>query len=400
LADTCLLITIGLLQFRQNHSDQAIVTLTQAYRANVSPARTEQRVLAAAALSSAMRETGDYSQALALNKEVIEWETAQDATLSLSVSHFLRGSTLFAMGKHPDAIDEFSASRVLSARVADHQGIAFADVNTCEALIKLGRIGDAHRHCADALPVFLSAHSTDMVKQTRGLLAQIDLIRGNARRARATLDEVLDKRGSDIGARRVASVYQLRAQADAVLHDYSAAYADLSEYVRRYVAANDVERTRQSAALRAHFEMDRQIERNASLQQDLEMSKARSARQTELLRWMWLGVGTGALVIGLLVYILIANVRHRRQLLQFARRDELTGLPNRRYTSELASAQLSASRAAGDRNLAYMASTPDGTSSTWRRGSSQQKARLTELSGERCNIPKISKQIKTQISIT
>ena len=46
------------------------------------------------------------------------------------------------------------------------------------------------------------------------------------------------------------------------------------------------------------------------------------------------------LVIVLLTYILIANLRHRRELVRLARQDGLTALPNRRRTAELATAAL------------------------------------------------------------
>src|ERR1700754_4485229 len=39
IADSCLLTTLGMLQFRQDRADLAIATLSQAYRASDSPAR-------------------------------------------------------------------------------------------------------------------------------------------------------------------------------------------------------------------------------------------------------------------------------------------------------------------------------------------------------------------------
>ena len=46
-ADTCLLITRGLLEHRQDREDLAIVTLTQAYRASIAPAVTEPHIMSA-----------------------------------------------------------------------------------------------------------------------------------------------------------------------------------------------------------------------------------------------------------------------------------------------------------------------------------------------------------------
>ena len=68
--DICLQITLGRLQYRRGRADLALLTLTQAYRASLTLAAAEPRVVAAAALSPVMRVVGDFAQALALNQEV------------------------------------------------------------------------------------------------------------------------------------------------------------------------------------------------------------------------------------------------------------------------------------------------------------------------------------------
>lgn len=145
--------------------------------------------------------------------------------------------------------------------------------------------------------------------------------------------------------RRVAPVYEMRARANAALHDYRAAYADLEEYVRRYVEVNDAERTKQTAALRARFETDREIERNISLQRELALGNERLQRQQERLRWTLIAVAAGGFVIALLTYILVISLRHRRQLSRLASQDSLTGLCNRRRSVELATQALAVANA-------------------------------------------------------
>ncbi len=89
-ADICLLITLGRLQFRQDHAVQAVTNLMQAYRASMKPKLTEQRVVAASALSTVLRSVGDYPQALVLNQEVVDWDSVHGASLDLSISRYLR----------------------------------------------------------------------------------------------------------------------------------------------------------------------------------------------------------------------------------------------------------------------------------------------------------------------
>jgi diguanylate cyclase (GGDEF)-like protein len=340
LADTCLLITRGLLQYRQDRADLAIGSLTQAYYASTAPEFAVPRIISASVLSSVMRSTGDYAQALALNQEVIDWDTQQGATLSLSVNRFLRGKILNLMKQYAGAIEEFTEARKLSVQLHDAQGVAYADLLDCTARIELDQLDRAAAACNSALRTFTVAHSADEMKETEGLLARIELAKGHAEKALNTWNAVLDHEGADLLPSRVASLYQWRARANAALHNYRDAYADLTEYARRYAAANDAERTKAAAALRARFDTDREIERNALLKRELDVSREQSQRQAQALRWNAIVVTSGVLVIALLIYFLVVNRRYRQQLVKLASQDGLTGLPNRRRTAELATAAL------------------------------------------------------------
>ena len=346
VADTCLLITRGLLQYRQDRADLAINSLTQAYRASTAPDFAAPRIMAAGVLSTAMRSAGDYPQALALNQEVIEEDARRGATLSLSVDRFLRGKILNLMGQYKAAIAEFTEARKLSVQVNDVQGVAFADLFDCTARIELGQFSLAATECNSALRAFAAAHSVDEVKETQGLLARIDLANGHAEKALNTLNEVLDQSGADLLPSRVPSIYQSRARANADLRNFREAYADLSEYARLYAAANDAERAQAAAAMRARFETDREIERNALLKHELEVSRDQAERQARELRWNAIVVTSGVIVIALLIYFLVINRRYRQQLVKLASLDGLTGLPNRRRTAELATAALADATAA------------------------------------------------------
>jgi diguanylate cyclase (GGDEF)-like protein len=336
LADICLLIGRGLLQYREDRDDLAIGSLTQAYRSSTSPAFAEPHVLAAGVLATVLRGMGDYPQALALNQEAIDFDTAQHAPLALSVDRFLRGRIFILMQKYPQAIDEFDDARKLSSLLNDTQGVAFADVRVCEARIELGQLIKARAACENALFTFIATRFSDEVKETEALLARIDLAEGHPEKALATLNEVLDHSGTDVLPMRVASLYQWRARTNAALHNYRDAYNDLAEYNRRYVSTNDAERTKQAVALRARFETDREIERNALLKRELDVSHEQSQRQAQQLRWNAIAAVSGILVIALLIYFLVTNLRFRQQLVRLASQDGLTGLPNRRRTAELA----------------------------------------------------------------
>jgi diguanylate cyclase (GGDEF)-like protein len=340
IADICLTITLGGLQHRQNRDDLAVITLTHVYRASAKRGLAQQRVQAAGMLANVLSSLGDLPQALEMNQEQIDWDTAHEAWLDLSVARYLRGQIYKVMHDYAAAVKEFTEARRLSILLSDRQGVGFADLRICHAQIELQQWTAARQQCRSALEIFTASQSIDVMKEAQALLAQIDLNEGRAREALVALDSVLDKSGADLPPRRVAMVYRLRAQANAALKRHDKAYADLEEYLRHFVEVNDAERTQQSAALRARFETDREIERNASLQRELELGQERWQRQRELLRWTIIGVVAGVFVIVLLTYILIISMRHRRQLSRLASRDALTGVLNRRRVVELATRAL------------------------------------------------------------
>src|SRR3954468_24940632 len=196
-ADICLLITLGTLQFREDRADLAVPTLTHAYRASDAAGHIEQRMLAASALSTVMRDLGDYRQALALNSEVIEWNASHGETLTLSVSRYLRGVILIEMHEYAAAVLALANARALSVSIGDQQGVAFSDMRICEVQIEQDELAAARRRCDNALAIFEAAGTIDVVKQTRSLLAHIDLAEGHADIALATLDGLLANDATD-----------------------------------------------------------------------------------------------------------------------------------------------------------------------------------------------------------
>jgi diguanylate cyclase (GGDEF)-like protein len=203
----------------------------------------------------------------------------------------------------------------------------------CEVQTELGKFAAARASCNSALATFTASQTIDVAKQTRSRLAQIYLAEGNAARALSMLNSILADGAADMPPRNVPPLFALRARANAARGNFAAAYSDLDEYTKRYIAANETRRVRQIAGMRARFETDRQIERNSDLQQELQVSKR---REVELQRRTWIAIVAGALVIGLLTAMLSGARRHRRQLSALATLDALTQLPNRRHTADLA----------------------------------------------------------------
>lgn len=347
LSGLCLEIALGNLEDRAGEIALATRTDTQAYRDSEAPERAEAHAEAAIELSAVLRHTGDIREALTLVRESIRWDEAHDDALALSVATYVEGEILEVMREFQAAIPLFQRARGISVSLGDRQGVAFADMRICQSLIELGHYRAARPRCARAARTFAASNSTDVLKETQDYLANIDLREGHAQQALDILDHVLDHDGTDMAPSMAITAYQERARADAATHDYSKAYSDLEEYLHRYDAENLARQQRIQATVKERSLAEREIERNAILQHQLELTRERATRQTQTLRWVAVAGTAGVLVIALLIHILITNLRHRRQLLRLAREDNLTGLPNRGYTAALARAALTAAAAQG-----------------------------------------------------
>jgi diguanylate cyclase (GGDEF)-like protein len=345
LSSLCLEIALGTLERRAGENALATRTVTQAYRDSETPARAEAHADAAIELSSALRGVGDFEEALTLVRQKIAWDATHGDAEALSVSTYLEGEDLNAMRAFQAAIASFERARSISVSLEDHQGVAFADMRICQSLIELDRYPAARPLCEDAARVFAASKSADVLKETQEYLAEIDLQGGHARQARGILEHVLDHDGTDMAPEKVGIAYRTRARAYAALHDYRRAYLDLEEYLRRYRALNVARRLRLQQTVKERALAQQEIARNAVLRHQLELTRRRETRQTETLRWVAAAGTAGALVIALLSYILITNLRHRRQLVRLATEDNLTGMPNRGRTLELATAALDAAAA-------------------------------------------------------
>ncbi len=331
----CLLIALGVIEHLAGQTDQASIHLTRAYRMSASPGRDLQRINAAEVLSMVMRDLHDFPQALALNEEVIQWYQA-NSPFRIALARFMRGAILRELGDNETAIQEFALSRQLGVETNDQMGIAYADLMMCGANIDLGALAVARVQCDSALRAFARARSADPMKQALTSLAELDLLQLNPASALSRLDRVLDQQGRDIAPVRLARIHELRAEANRKLGRAEAALADYRVYMERYKLTKDAENAQQAAALRAQFETDREIERNAFLQRELEIKNERLKAQSARMHWMVVSAVAGTGLITLLTYLLVTAGRKRTLLARLAQQDDLTGLPNRRRTLQLA----------------------------------------------------------------
>ncbi len=341
-ADLCLEIAQSALELLQQHPGTAILHASEAYARSVSPSLAEPHAQSTALLSAMLRGTGDFAAASRLIRSKLAWDRARGEDFSYRRDLFLEAEILEDMHRYRRAIAAFRHTRALAAALKYRLGTAFPDVQICRSQIPLGQLAEARRHCGRALPVFLATGPVQMVKETRLLMARIDLAEGRPARARSVIDSVLDHGGSDMLDRDVGPAFLVRSQANAALHRYGEAYSDLLQYQRRYAALREQKLRGLKEELAIRFQLRERTRNNAQLKRELQTTIERARQQRDLLRTIELAGAAGALGTVLLLYILLAAGRHRRRLLHLATRDALTGLPNRGHTAQLAKAALAA----------------------------------------------------------
>jgi diguanylate cyclase (GGDEF)-like protein len=346
-AEACMLIALGRLHLQNDRTDGATAALTRAYRMSAGEERAQQRVLAADALSVVMRDVRDFEQALDLNREVLEWDLHHAATYSLATTRLIRAAILRSMGKHQEAIEELQATRAFSVAIHDDIGVAYDDLLLCQSNIAVKELKSARAQCENALAIFERERSVEGAKRALTSLAEIDLLENQPKSALDRLNRVLDHGGRDVVARWLEQIYELRARAYESLGQPDKALADYKEHMERFKASSEADRASDATAMRIRFETDREIERNAFLERELEARNEKIAAQTERMRWMIAAAITSTIVIVLLAYLLITYKRKKRALARLAQLDDLTQLPNRRRTFELASEAFDSARRAG-----------------------------------------------------
>lgn len=328
IQETCALIGLGLLQHQAVRDDLSTISLTRAYRLSATPERHRQRIHAAKGLMYIARNIGDFDQALSLNQEVLEWDRARGATFELASAYYARGQIERYREDHVAALRDFQASRELRASQDMPQNLAFTDLRMCGSHLALGQLAEARSHCDAALDKLDAAQSPSPRKEAMGLLAAIDLQEGRPGAALTRLEVALEQDGADILPVLVPRLFELRGQAHAALGHYRQAMRDQESFLRLYRSQQQADRNLQAAVLRAQFETDRQLERNAALSRELALNGVR-------LRGMVYAAIAGGAIMLLLAYLLVANRRQARELARLADTDALTGLPNRRRTAEL-----------------------------------------------------------------
>ena len=249
-ANICAMSAIGVLEQNIGHPERATPILLDAYRAAGEAGLAGQSAAIASDFSAALKRSGDIDRALALNTEEIAWTTANRLTYALANALYFRAQMLGLRHDWRGALAASRRERALSVQLHDEQGIGYADMGQCEALLELGEIDAAAAACA-AAEVPFRLDNGKMKGKVTWLEARIALSRHDPAEAIALLDTVLDAAAAATASPIVTEAFGNRAAAHAALGNFKAAYLDLDRQSVRRTAANEAARDRELATMRA-----------------------------------------------------------------------------------------------------------------------------------------------------
>ena len=331
LALGCVLRDRGWLNYRDGNPDQALDDLLRGYALLRRNASREEAMVAAGRLSMAQFSVRDYPQALSLVDETIAFFREQKAPIRLATALDRRSAILKAAGRLDEALIAATEALRIHEGIGDRVGTGLSQMRMCGVEIDRNSLKEAARWC-DRAELTLSQTSGMDDNDYRTLAAlrgRLLLALGKSKEAVAQFDRAIAPGGAQ-PADDIAELYELRSRAHAAVGNYSAAFTDQGEYLRRMREQGTLDRIREVAQLRVQFENDQDKQNIVLLEKDKKLAEERLNSQTRTTQLVAIAGLAGLITAFFLGYALLSNRRHRAELIRLAERDELTGLLNRR----------------------------------------------------------------------
>jgi diguanylate cyclase (GGDEF)-like protein len=346
LADACIRKDRGWLRFSEGDTEGALRDLIPAYEQLRLRRLPGEQAIVAGRLAAVYVGAREYEQAVELLDETIAYFTETGAQARLPTAYDRLGRAFAAQGRFADALDAFEKMRGAAERVGDTAAMAYSRVRLCGVEIDAGAFAAAARHCAAARTGLAGAGEVDREEASilEAYAARIDLADGDEGRALAGLNRALERDPGAISKPMRLQFHRWRADANAALGRWEAAYADMQDYLTRARSIEELETARQIAVLRVRFATDREVRRNELLVRDNALKQERLAR-SQIVTRLWTAVALIAMaLIAVLAVTLRNNRRHRTDLQALAEVDDLTRTPNRRRILELAAKAFASAR--------------------------------------------------------
>ena len=153
---------------------------------------------------------------------------------------------------------------------------------------------------------------------------------------------------ADPNLRYQVDLYAARALSHEALGDFRAALNDLKLERTGRKKLNDDARTQQSLLLQYQFDTARRDLENARLQAERHSQQQRLHTIERASRWQLAALLSGGLLVALLLFLLLRQLRNMRRINALALTDTLTGVANRRHVETAAGDAVAQARITGE----------------------------------------------------
>lgn len=339
-AAACIRKDRGWLHYDRGDIERALLDLTAAHELLREHDDPPQRMVTAGRLAAVYATAREYEQATRLLEDTIAYFSETGALARLPTAYDRLGRAWWQAGEYERAEEAFEQMRFRALELADMVAVAYADIRLCGLHIDGGSAGVADRHCADARRALQDRSDFDaeegrLLNAYRGRLA---LLAGQPRAAVRLFNASLGGNPAELSRDLRAQFLRWRADALGAIGRHAESVVDLQEYIERSRLISASQSASQIAVLRVRFATDQEVAKvaqlameNAAQQAEVARERQRLEREQQLRRLLTAIAAIAVLLVMSLGWLLYRNRSFRRQLQQLADRDDLTGLPNRRW---------------------------------------------------------------------
>lgn len=306
----CLRASLGSVDIRSGRIGEGGAIITNAFQSATLHRRDAQRFGIATDVAFALIVSLDFSTALDVIDQADRYAADRGFTMERENLAYFRGNIAMRQSDFEHAVVAFEAARDLATRTGDEQGVAYADLQLCEARLERGQFDQARRACATTRRLFALVHRLPYGRLT-WLEARLMIADGHPAGAIARLNSLIGGKNPSSDEFIVTQSHLARAAAFEALGRNGEALRDMRRYMDRREKALEGNRLQAIAAMRARFQTDLREREKVTLEQRLALTNSELERRR---LWLW-SIGVAAMLISVLLGLVICfGRRHSRTL--------------------------------------------------------------------------------------
>jgi len=348
------LIVRGQILFNQGHLGVSLKEYLKAYEIFK---RIEDDVKLASvitSIASVYDRQGQHEKAVKYYREAMDYIDPEGQKMYYSILAFNVGVAFSNMEDWGQAETYLVQAQNLSEVLKDQVGIAYAQAQLGRMYLQKEMLRKAETSYLESLIVFETIQDSGMVFSCVISLASVYAKMGNKELSHRYLDRAMDLGESLEGNEQKLTLHEKAADLFARENNFKNAFEHQSKYLELLKKKNAEEREQALQELQMTFQLEQEETKNQILLKENELKEGRIRQHKTQKRYLIVLVACSLLILFILLYAFVKQVRIRKRFVSLAMTDELTKAPNRRNILEFASLQFNVSQQTGTPLLVAM----------------------------------------------